>query len=47
MRKALIVGIDYYSNVSELYGCVTDAYSIKTVLDRHSDGTINLEPNLK
>jgi hypothetical protein len=43
MRKALVVGIDYYEkeNVSRLYGCVNDAYSIKTVLDRHSDGTVN------
>ena len=41
MRKALIVGIDYYKNISRLYGCVNDSYSIKTVLDRHSDGTIN------
>ncbi len=41
MRKALIVGIDYYKRVSQLHGCVNDSYSIKTVLDRHSDGTIN------
>jgi len=41
MRKALVVGIDYYERVSRLHGCVNDAYSIKTVLDRHSDGTIN------
>lgn len=41
MRKSLVVGIDYYENVSPLYGCVSDAYSVKTVLDRHSDGTIN------
>lgn len=47
MRKALIVGIDYYSNVSELFGCVNDAYSIKSVLDRHSDGTINFSTKLE
>lgn len=41
MRKSLVIGIDYYENVSPLYGCVNDAYSVKTVLDRHSDGTIN------
>lgn len=41
MRKALIVGIDYYQNVSQLYGCVNDAYAVKNVFDRHSDGTIN------
>jgi hypothetical protein len=47
MRKALIVGIDHYSNVSELFGCVTDAYSLKSVLDRHSDGTINFATKLE
>jgi hypothetical protein len=41
MRKALIVGIDYYSNISDLHGCVNDAYSVKSVLDRNSDGTVN------
>lgn len=47
MRKALIVGIDYYSQVSELYGCVNDAYSVKSVLDRHSNGTINFSTKLE
>jgi len=47
MRKSLIVGIDYYSQVSELYGCVNDAYSVKSVLDRHSDGTINFSTKLE
>lgn len=46
MRKALIVGIDYYDNVSSLYGCVNDAYSVRSVLDRHADGTINFSTNL-
>ncbi|NVD74919.1 caspase family protein [Duganella sp. BJB1802] len=41
MRKALIVGIDHYSNISGLHGCVNDAYSVKSVLDRNSDGSIN------
>lgn len=41
MRKALIVGIDYYENINRLNGCVNDAYSVKTVLERHSDGSIN------
>ena len=47
MRKALIIGIDYYSNAPELFGCVTDAHSIKSVLDRHSDGTINFATKLE
>lgn len=41
MRKALIVGIDYYENVNSLSGCVNDAYNIKSVLQVHSDGTKN------
>ena len=43
MRKALVVGIDYYKSVSHLHGCVSDAYAVKTVLDRHSDGTKNFD----
>jgi hypothetical protein len=46
MRKALIVGIDYYENVSPLFGCVNDAYEVKNVLERHSDGTLNFGINL-
>ena len=47
MRKALIVGIDYYKNVSSLFGCVNDAYSLKPILDRHSDGTINFSSKIE
>lgn len=43
MRKALIVGIDYYQNISQLYGCVNDSYSVKSVLERNSDGTLNFD----
>jgi len=41
MRKALIVGIDYYTHIKPLSGCVNDAHSVKAVLERHADGTIN------
>ncbi|NKJ71810.1 caspase family protein [Rhizobium leguminosarum bv. viciae] len=41
MRKALVVGIDNYSHFSDLYGCVNDAYAVKAMLDRHSDGSVN------
>ena len=41
MRKALVVGIDYYTNVSPLYGCVNDSFAVKTMLDRHADGSVN------
>lgn len=46
MRKALVVGIDYYENASPLYGCVNDAHSVKAVLERHSDGTVNFDVRL-
>ena len=46
MRKALVVGIDYYDNIQRLYGCVNDAYSVKNVLERNGDGTINFSVNL-
>ena len=46
MRKALCVGIDYYNCVGKLYGCVADAYSVKSALDRNSDGTVNFSVNL-
>ena len=46
MRKALVVGINYYANVSGLYGCVDDAHAIKAVLERNSDGTINFSVKL-
>lgn len=41
MRKALIVGIDYYANVSALHGCVNDSFAVKSMLDRHADGSVN------
>lgn len=41
MRKALIVGIDYYEHANSLFGCVTDACNVKNVLERNSDGTPN------
>jgi Caspase domain len=41
MRKGLLVGIDFYQSVSPLFGCVNDAHTVKSVLDRNSDGTVN------
>jgi hypothetical protein len=41
MRKALVVGIDHYTNVSLLYGCVNDSFAVKAMLDRHADGSVN------
>ncbi|MCF5031545.1 caspase family protein [Pseudomonas syringae] len=41
MRKALIVGIDYYDHIGGLSGCVNDAHSVKSILERHADNTVN------
>lgn len=41
MNKALVVGINYYTHVSNLYGCVDDAHSVKPLLERHADGSVN------
>ena len=41
MRKALVVGIDYYKHVGSLTGCVNDAHAVKAMLDRHADGSVN------
>lgn len=41
MRKALIVGIDHYDYLTRLTGCVNDAHSVKSVLERHADGSVN------
>jgi hypothetical protein len=46
MKKALVVGIDHYVNVSGLFGCVNDAHSVKSVLERNSDGTVNFAVKL-
>ena len=41
MRKALVVGIDYYATGSGLHGCVNDAHSVAAVLGTHGDGSVN------
>lgn len=41
MRKALVIGIDFYSQIGCLSGCVKDAYSVKSMLERHEDGSKN------
>src|SRR6266566_1302222 len=41
MRKALIVGIDHYTHIKKLSGCVNDAHAVKAMLERHADGTVN------
>lgn len=46
MRKALVVGINYYEHVPTLYGCTNDASAVKNVLERSSDGTKNFDVKL-
>lgn len=41
MRKALIVGIDYYQDAPQLFGCVNDSFSVSAMLERHADGSVN------
>ena len=46
MKIALVVGINYYPNGGDLYGCVNDAYNVSSVLSRHSDGSVNFDCKL-
>jgi len=46
MRKALIVGINYYEYGNPLFGCVDDAHAVKAVLERHASGDINFDCKL-
>lgn len=43
MRRALIVGINYYEHCKSLYGCVDDAHAVKSVLERHDGGIVNFD----
>ena len=46
MKIALIVGVNHYSSGGHLYGCVNDAYSVKSTLERNFDGSINFDCKL-
>ena len=43
MRKALVVGINYYEHGSPLFGCVDDAHAVKAILGRNDGGTVNFD----
>lgn len=43
MRKALIVGIDYYQDLTSLSGCVKDAEAVANMLCRNADETANFK----
>ena len=46
MKKALVVGINFYPNAGHLHGCVNDAYAVSQVLARHMDGQLNFDVKL-
>lgn len=45
-RKALVVGINHYTNFRDLYGCVNDAQEIARVLGRHATNKRNFDVEL-
>jgi len=49
MRKALVVGIDFYSShsICNLSGCVNDAYKVNSCIERHGDGSPNFGVELR
>lgn len=40
-KRALLVGIDHYHNLSSLAGCVADATALRALLETHEDGSPN------
>ncbi|MGE0395969.1 MAG: caspase domain-containing protein [Kofleriaceae bacterium] len=46
MRKALVVGINYYKHGSPLFGCVDDAHAVKAALETNADGSVNFDVKL-
>jgi len=46
MKIALVVGINHYQHGSSLFGCVNDAYNVKSVLERNGNGSVNFDCNL-
>lgn len=47
MKKALIVGINYYEHITKLNGCVNDATSVRSVLERNEDEHNSLNFSIK
>ncbi|WP_282029606.1 caspase family protein [Paracoccus marcusii] len=46
MRKALVIGINYYAKAGSLFGCVRDAYSVNAMLERDADGSRNFHTRM-
>lgn len=43
VKRALVVGIDYYDQYNALGGCVNDARALHPLLARNEDVTVNLD----
>jgi hypothetical protein len=43
MKRALLVGIDMYDNFNALAGCVNDVNSLKPLLSRNEDDSLNFD----
>ena len=41
MRRALVVGVDFYQGDGSLFGCVNDSFAVKAMLDKHADASFN------
>lgn len=46
MKRALIIGINHYSKLKNLNGCINDAKSIESLISRNSDGSKNFDSKL-
>jgi Caspase domain len=46
MRKALVVGIDYYEHVPPLFGCTNDARAVAHMRERNADANVNFDVRL-
>jgi hypothetical protein len=46
VRKALVVGIDHYTHLGRLWGCVNDANAVKRVLETHGNREKNFDVRL-
>jgi hypothetical protein len=46
MKRALLVGIDYYASYSDLAGCANDAQALHPLLARNEDDSPNLDCKL-
>ncbi|MGF6595057.1 caspase family protein [Pseudomonas sp. 2835] len=46
MKKALVIGINHYAILKVLHGCVSDAYKVNQVLERHMNGELNFDVKL-